>query len=121
MNNKSKHIPKAGASDKNVIKCIILSIDERKSLTWEQCGEDFGEKRYYKIINVLISKGIVEAIDNTKPIVDTLDLIISDHEKARYYTASYFSKCLDRIEKDLVPFINTAAAVVTLVAATKNY
>ena len=120
MTKKSKHVPRKGSPDKNIIKCIILSIDERSSLTWEMCGEDFSKQRYYKIIEMLISKGIVEVIDKTKPIIDTSDLIISDHEKADYYTRSNFSKCLDRIEKDLVPFLNLAAATMNVIASAKN-
>lgn len=120
MVTTSRHVPKKGSPDKNVIKCIILSIDERTSLTWQMCGEGFDEKRYFKIIEILISKGIAEVIDDTKPVTDTTDLIISDHEKAEYYTKTYFQKCLDRIEKDLVPLLNLASATITFVAATNN-
>ncbi|MCI5543217.1 MAG: hypothetical protein MSA65_06735 [Mollicutes bacterium] len=120
MAKKSKHVPKKGSADKNIIKCIILSIDERSSLTWEMCGEDFSKQRYYKIIEILISKGIVDTVDKTKPITDTSDLVISDHEKADYYTRSNFSKCLDRIEKDLVPLLNLATATMNVIASVKN-
>ncbi len=120
MAKKSKHVPKKGSADKNIIKCIILSIDERSSLTWEMCGEDFGKQRYYKIIEMLISNGIVDTVDKTKPITDTSDLVISNHEKADYYTKSNFSKCLDRIEKDLVPFLNLATATMNVIASVKN-
>ena len=48
------------------------------------------------------------------------DLVISNHEKADYYTRSNFSKCLDRIEKDLVPFLNLATATMNVIASVKN-
>lgn len=114
---KSRHIPRKDASNKNILRCMILSIEERASLTCQMCGDKLDKKTYLKMLNILVDKGIAVPIENGKCIENTTDLLISDYEKADYFTKSSFRNCLIRIEKDLVPLFNIAAASINLVSS----
>ncbi len=117
---KSKHIPKKNSPDRNIIRCIILSIDERSRLSSDMIDVNFDKKRFSKLIEVLIKQNIIEPLDKNKEIVDTLDLVISDYEKADYYVKNNFYKSLERIEKDLVPFLNLISACLNFAAIAKK-
>lgn len=110
----SRHKPKKNKSNKNIIRCLILSIDERSSLTFEMCG--ISERLYLRMLNMLVEQGIAEPITNNTAIIDTSDLVIANYEKAEVYLKSYFRKSLELIEKVLVPALETTSSVFKAVA-----
>lgn len=117
---KSRHIPKKNSKTKNIIRCVLLSIDDRSSLTCDMCGDNFDEEVYKKILEVLVEQRIIAAVNKEKPICDTADFIITDYKKAEYYMKSHFYKCLQKIEQDLVPLINLVSATLNFAASLKG-
>ncbi len=111
---KSRHIPRKGATTKNIIRAILLSIDERTKLSYEMCN--ISKKMFLDIIKLLISQGVVVNIDENRQIEDTTGFLIYDYDKAYLYTKSSFKKCLEEIEKNLIPFLNIGAAAINCVS-----
>ncbi len=110
----SRHRPTKNTNNKNIIRCLILSIDERSSLTFEMCG--ISELLYLKMLNMLVEQGIAEPITNNTAIIDTTDLVIANYEKAEAYLKSNFRKSLELIEKVLVPALETTSSVFKVAA-----
>lgn len=102
---KSRHIPTKNAKNENIIRCILLSIEERKLLTAGMCKCSISEELFYKMLKGTMDKKITKLINENKKLEKNTDLMIDNYDEYRKCTEGNFKKAIKYISNNLLPHI----------------
>ena len=96
-----KHLPRKGA-DVNILRCILLNINEHIDTSYEDYKID--SKRFEALMQALIKNGIVYCLDETNA-SSTIGYSIFDIEKYLSWSKSNFYTAIQKYVLPLLPLI----------------